>query len=169
MRLFKLCRAGLYAALVLTACTGSTTDGARDLAATDFNLFVGVDRPEITIRLHADPDVVSRGDTVSFTARAHNSTAAEVIIGGQCGPAMDVLIRSPIGRINSVLELMVGRNADFTCELRREHFAPAHDSTTTRLWWVAPKSGEYLARAGARDALGNAVDDVSEPIRIRVR
>jgi hypothetical protein len=161
---------GAVFSLCAAACS-SATDSPVDAAFIDY-INNGVDRPEITITLTADPTVVSGGDTVLLVARAHNSSNQRVQIGVQCGPAMDVLIREPSTSVTSALQLMVGPNGAFTCELAPYHFAEAHDSLTNRLWWVAPaRPGEYLARAGARGsrgAEGRGFDDMSAPVTIVV-
>jgi hypothetical protein len=160
------------ASLLLFTSACSATDDPIHPRVADF-ISSGVDRPEIRMTIAAEPRLVSGGDTVRLIARAYNSSSRRIQIGIKCGPALDVLIRTPTGRVISALDAMSGPNAMFTCELSPFHFVEPRDSLIHRMWWVAPaRSGKYMAVAGARGrGYHNAhnLDEVSSAVSVVVR
>lgn len=124
-----------------------------------------LDELGVHLALTADRRVVARGDTVAFTASAHNPMQEAVQIGQHCGPAFDVLVRPPTGARISVLDANVGPHGVFTCELGPWHFVDPGETEELTLRWEAPGlPGVYRARATLRR------DEVylSEPVHVLV-
>lgn len=124
----------------------------------------------LSLVLRAAPLEPSRGDTVRFTAVAHNATRAPISIGEFCGPGMDVVI-SPVdsadgGRTVSVIQEMLGPMGEFDCIGRRGPIAPG-DSLVEHLWWIAPRrTGAY--RAMATERTRPELTNFTSPLQLRV-
>lgn len=160
------------AALVVAATAACGADGpATDPGLSPDPLLVVAepsrDRVDgVTLALDAAPRVVAPGDTVHLVLTARNATGRRVQIGIQCGPPMDVAVRTPRGATRSALA-DAGREF-FTCELAPHHFVDPLGTNVQRIAWPAPaEQGEYVAVAGLRrsDGLGN----LSAPVRVTVR
>jgi hypothetical protein len=122
----------------------------------------------VTVTLRGRPVLVARGDSVRFVASARNSTAERVTLTRHCGPPMDVVITGPDGYRVWLLSEMLGPHGDFTCEIRRSHYAEPEEVERQRLVWRAPKRrGVYTAVAGLRGE--NVLTNLSAPVRITVR
>ena len=115
----------------------------------------------LRITLRAEPRAAAPGDTVRFTAVAHNPTRDTVNVGRGCGPGMDVLIQPPKGPPTSIYAGTI-----FTCDYYDP--APPRDSVTQRLNWLAPGTpGAYVAVAGERYARGQLTNP-SNRVTVRV-
>ena len=134
------------------------------------HLRLSTDCPGITIVLHASRAVLALGDTMTFTVTAHNATDERVQVGFQCGPSLDVRVRSPERTYTSALidqfadsEVLVA----FTCELGPGHFAQPRDSLVNRIPWKARSRGNHVAIGGARG--NDGLLDPSQPLTITVK
>jgi hypothetical protein len=122
----------------------------------------------VAVTLSARLLVVARGDSVRFVAAARNSTGRRVKLSQQCGPPMDVVITGPDGYRVWLLSEMLGPHGDFTCEIRRSHYAEPGETERQWLAWRAPnRRGEYTAVAGLRGV--TLLTHLSAPVRITVR
>lgn len=189
MRLTVRCRYGpaaLVIAVLMTAC-GQPSRAHRPgdekaIPATvpaaipaDTSLstdHAGTSPPQrLSLVLRASPLEPSGGDTVRFTAVAHNATRGPTYIGEFCGPGMDVVI-TPVdgpggGRAVSALQDMLGPMGEFDCIGSRGPIAPG-DSLVEHLWWVAPQQpGTYRAMASERTR--PEVTNFTAPLQLWVR
>jgi hypothetical protein len=122
----------------------------------------------VAVTLSARPLVVASGDSVRFVAAAHNSSGRRVQLTTQCGPPMDVVVTGPGEYRVWLLAEMLGPHGDFTCEVRRSHYAERGETERQRLVWRTPnRRGEYMAVAGLRGH--NVLKNLSAPVRIIVR
>src|SRR3954466_2131384 len=72
----------------------------------------------ITTNVVVTPSSIQSGDSIDFTAWAHNSTDHSIQIGERCGPAMDVIVDAQgEARGQSALIMKYGPDIAFTCQL----------------------------------------------------
>lgn len=131
---------------------------------------LSLDRPGIRVVLRASKSALAVGDTLTFTVTVHNATTSRVQVGTQCGPSLDVRVRSPAGTYSSALTDQFADSeipVAFTCELGPYHFAGSQDSLVNTIRWRARIPGNHVAVAGARGSEG--LLDPSEPLAISVR
>ena len=155
--------------LLATACgaDGPSLLGPQ-VAVADLAPFLTSEHVDgVPVTLAVTAPSVQTGDTVRLVVTVRNATPRLLQIGVQCGPALDVLIGTPEGRVRSALA-DVTNGGYFTCELGSQHFLAADSVRVASMAWVAPATrGVYTAVAGLRRSAG--LGNPSAAVRFTVR